>query len=470
VAFASSKLRGLAYSGHGVVAVLQIIRELFRVRGAHDADTERRAQLLLESSVVLALFLIAARLTTAHDHRNPVLSNWVIPAAIAACLVTAALARRARVTSAAFLMASVTFAAIGAVAWTEGPSSPRLGNTVLVVAAIGCVMRPWLTIVFGAGLALMVAGLGWAQAAGLHAAVFQTDSPFWAPFLRQTVAVALVAVVLRRGYDRLLAQVVDRERACAHAVDAAQGFNSSLERRVAENTASLAATHDRLDRLASQLSESLTADLHGMRQRLAGFLAAEAALDPARLSDVVAAAAAAERLIAMIDRLHEHARLGVAALRPETVDMRALFSEVVADLGRSRAEVAIEWTIDPLPRAWVDPTLIRTVVENLLDNAVKFSRGRKPPRIHVGFAQPTHRYFVRDNGIGFDPRAAPKLFTPFQRLHGDAGFEGHGLGLANVRRIVHRSGGSVVAEAQPDHGAAIYFDLPRPADGDGGPP
>ena len=125
----------------------------------------------------------------------------------------------------------------------------------------------------------------------------------------------------------------------------------------------------------------------------------------------------------------------------------------------------IEWQIAPLPSVFGDPTLLRQVFANLVGNAVKFSRERNPAIIAIG-AQPDARhpgdqvFFVRDNGVGFDPRYADKLFGVFQRLHSLKEFEGTGIGLANVRRIVTRHGGRVWAEGALGRGAVFFFSLP----------
>jgi light-regulated signal transduction histidine kinase (bacteriophytochrome) len=194
-----------------------------------------------------------------------------------------------------------------------------------------------------------------------------------------------------------------------------------------------------------------------MRRQLDQFVITEAALGPDALRDVTRASSAAARLSLMTERLHEHAIVGTAALRPAPIAMDGLIHEVIDEYARA-AGPSVEWHVEPLPPAWGDPAMVRMVIENLVSNAVKFSRTRSSPRIDIGH-DPARGYFVRDNGVGFDPARAGNLFSPFHRLHREDEFEGHGLGLANVRRILHRSGGDITADARLDGGATFFFRL-----------
>jgi signal transduction histidine kinase len=212
--------------------------------------------------------------------------------------------------------------------------------------------------------------------------------------------------------------------------------------------------------LAAHLANDLTASLDALRRQLGELATAGAVLGPDATHYVTRAKTAAERLAVMTERLHEHARLGTTSLRHAAVDMDGIVRDVIDDYRRASADQAIEWQVDALPAAWTDPTLVRVVVENLLSNAVKFSRPRRPPRIHVGF-DAARGYFVRDNGVGFDAGHAGALFSPFHRLHPDTAFEGYGLGLANVRRILRHLDGDITADGEIDRGATFWFRLPR---------
>jgi light-regulated signal transduction histidine kinase (bacteriophytochrome) len=168
-------------------------------------------------------------------------------------------------------------------------------------------------------------------------------------------------------------------------------------------------------------------------------------------------------------------RAGVHPVRVDTTELAREVREALADemLGRD-----VRWKVGELPEVRADPDLLRLVLENLLSNAVKYTRGRSSAEIEIGGRiEPdgSRVYFVRDNGAGFDMRYVGKLFGIFQRLHRSEEFEGTGIGLATVRRIVTRHGGKVWAEGQVGTGATFYFSLPpearvepRVTDGDTG--
>ena len=170
-----------------------------------------------------------------------------------------------------------------------------------------------------------------------------------------------------------------------------------------------------------------------------------------------------EKMGQLIDGLLALSRLGREKVIFSEIDMtdlaRTVFEEQKAAGAKNRQ---ISFRLDGLPAAYGDKRLLAQVFHNLLSNAIKFTRNEKQAEIEIGSMPGVLEdiYFVRDNGVGFDMDHAQKLFGTFQRLHGADEFEGSGIGLATVRRIIDRHGGRVWAEAKPDRGAIFYFSLP----------
>ena len=171
----------------------------------------------------------------------------------------------------------------------------------------------------------------------------------------------------------------------------------------------------------------------------------------------------------LIDDLLSFSRMGRMEMRADDIDLNPIVNAVRVELEMVTQNRNIHWQIATLPRVMGDKAMLKQVLVNLIDNAVKYTRGRDPAVIEVGCAGADHLqpgqiiFFVRDNGAGFDMRYVDKLFGVFQRLHRADEFEGTGIGLANVRRIIMRHGGRTWAEAKPDIGATVYFTL-KPAD------
>jgi len=175
---------------------------------------------------------------------------------------------------------------------------------------------------------------------------------------------------------------------------------------------------------------------------------------------------AAGRMAHMIDVFLAFSRLGHSELAVTRVPLGALVAQVKDEVAPEAGARQVVWTIGPLPEVLGDPMLLRQAWTNLLSNALKYTRPRALARIEVGAmpAQPGQALlYVRDNGVGFDPDYAPQLFTMFHRLHHAADFEGDGIGLAVVRRIVQRHNGRVWAEGALEGGATFYLELPVPA-------
>jgi light-regulated signal transduction histidine kinase (bacteriophytochrome) len=166
----------------------------------------------------------------------------------------------------------------------------------------------------------------------------------------------------------------------------------------------------------------------------------------------------------LIDDLLAFAHVGRAELQTTEVNLDELVRETVNSFQADTNGRNISWKISPLPAVWADRSLLRLALVNLISNAVKFTGGRAQATIEIGRAPGGDGetvIFIRDNGAGFDPRYAHKLFGVFQRLHSQDQFEGTGVGLANARRIIQRHGGRIWAEGAVEGGATFYFSIPN---------
>jgi light-regulated signal transduction histidine kinase (bacteriophytochrome) len=165
----------------------------------------------------------------------------------------------------------------------------------------------------------------------------------------------------------------------------------------------------------------------------------------------------------LIQDLLTFSRMGRNEMLNTRVDMENLVEKVRNDLRPEMAGRKVVWELGRLPEVDGDPVLLRQVLTNLLSNALKYSRPRRTAQIQIGCnaGDDEHTFFVKDNGVGFDPQYANKLFGVFQRLHTARDFEGTGIGLAIVRRIAARHGGKTWAESKVGEGATFYFTIPR---------
>ena len=262
----------------------------------------------------------------------------------------------------------------------------------------------------------------------------------------------------------LLHDVTARKR----AREQVEAQNALLEERVRERTAELVAANAELEAFAYSVSHDLRAPL----RHITGFaqmLEEEAAEhhDASAQTLVGRILRSADRMRGLIDSLLGFSRLGRCPISPQLVELAPLVDQVIEELAPEAEGRQVEWSVAPLPAVDADPSLLRIVLVNVLTNALKFTRGREPARIEV-FAieggRPAPVIAVRDNGAGFAPEDAERLFGVFQRLHSQTDFEGSGVGLATVRRIVAKHGGRVWAEGETGVGATIFFSLgPEPA-------
>lgn len=242
-------------------------------------------------------------------------------------------------------------------------------------------------------------------------------------------------------------------------------LNEELEQRVAARTAQLQAANKELDAFAYTVSHDLRAPLRHidgflelLRRRIRTTLDGESQHYMDTISD------SARRMGELIDDLLSFSRMGRQELSRRTVDLNVVVQEVVCDLEPDLRGRSVHWQVETLPTVVGDRALLRLVFVNLLSNALKFTRSRALTEIAVGSTLDTNSeivVFVRDNGVGFDNAYSEKLFGVFQRLHRAEDYEGTGIGLANVRRIIERHGGRVWANGQVDQGAVFYFSLPN---------
>ncbi len=267
---------------------------------------------------------------------------------------------------------------------------------------------------------------------------------------------------VRERTAALEAEVLERKG----AEEEVRGLNAQLEQRVLERTARLEAANKELDAFSASVSHDLRAPLRHV-QGYVELLAQEA---QSQLSDksqryLKTIVDASLEMGELIDDLLSFSRMGRAEMHESEVLLDGLVQESVRKLEMATHDRNIVWKIAPLPKVVGDPSMLKQVFANLLSNAVKYTRPRDPAEIEIGRAGEEDGrliLFVRDNGVGFDPQYAGKLFGVFQRLHRADEFEGTGIGLANVRRIITRHGGRTWAEGKLGVGAAFYFTLRSP--------
>ena len=319
-------------------------------------------------------------------------------------------------------------------------------------------------------LPALVFSLGSALALGVWGRLDSSPHLLFAGGLLLSAAGALIAHQLQLAGRRKRDLVAVKQAFGARVREASESeavqrrLSEELERRVAARTREL-------ERAMSELEAFNYSVSHDLRSPLGAILNFVAILEEDHRHRLERGGAevlgrirgSTERALALLEGLLDLSRATRAKLELEDLDMAAVAREAFGHARVARGDSDVELVLGPLPPARADRALIADVLANLFDNALKYSRGCEKRRVEVsGRADGAEVvYSVADNGVGFDARFAGKLFGVFERLHPREQFEGTGVGLALVARIVHRHGGRVWAEGLPDQGACFFFSLPR---------
>jgi len=262
------------------------------------------------------------------------------------------------------------------------------------------------------------------------------------------------------GFSRISRDMTARRQ----AEENVRKLNEQLEERVRQRTAELQQANQELEAFSYSVSHDLRTPLRhidGYTEALQKDVMEK--LDEQSRHHLQTISQAAKRMNKLIEGLLAFSRMSRTEMRRTKVALADLVRAARQDLARETEGRKIEWLLGPLPAVSGDPFLLRQVMVNLLGNAIKYTRTKARARIEIGSEETEveTRFLVRDNGVGFDMKHAGKLFGVFQRLHPNDEFEGTGIGLANVRRIIQRHGGRVWAEGKVGGGATFYFSLPK---------
>lgn len=292
--------------------------------------------------------------------------------------------------------------------------------------------------------------------------------------LLETIAAQLATALEKADLlEKLKQELIDRKR----AEEEVRKLNTELEQRVLERTLALSVSEHSLRERSIQLEAankeleafaySVSHDLRAPLRAIKGFSQIllkdfSASLNEEGMDFLQRISQAASQMSELIESLLSLSRLTRVELNRENIDLSRLAKDILEKMQSQEPDHRVTWVIADGLQAKADEKLARTALENLLGNGWKYSSKKEKPLIEMGAITKDEQsfFYIRDNGVGFNMANADKLFGAFQRLHSDTEFPGHGIGLATCQRIIHRHGGTIWAEAEPDKGATFYFSLP----------
>lgn len=341
-------------------------------------------------------------------------------------------------------------------AGAPAPERPA-GDEAAIEAWHPLAREPWLLVVRRGP------GFAWAPRSPLPAVFLVTGlvaagtigALFWSVRLARRRARALAET------NQALGQILDAARAELHA---SEDGRSSVELQISERTRELRDAVAELDAFNASISHDLRSPIGA----IVNFASLVRATQTERLDEegkafLLRIESAAQRALARMDGLLLFSRIGRQPIERETVDLASIGRRLAQEQQRARPDVHFEITIDRVPTAQADPRLVELLLRQLLDNAAKFSAASSKPQIELGAVDGDAAgevvYYVRENGVGFDPRHAERLFGLFERAHRSGEYDGAGVGLAIASRIVRRHGGRIWAESAPSRGATFFFTL-----------
>jgi signal transduction histidine kinase len=364
-----------------------------------------------------------------------------------------------------FVMSAVGATGAAAALWDEGQ------NQLIVRVSRWGYLEPGRPVPAGRLLeasqhdtAALVTNFEWVLPGGASGSVYVIPIP------SKVASRGLLTVVLPRGAlfvadDLALLRICCRETAVQLDNADMRARQQKLIDELAQRSDQLAAANKELEAFSYSVSHDLRAPLRhisGFTELLENSKGTE--LDPARKRYLRLISDSAVRMGELIDSLLVFSRMGRAEMLNTHVDLNTIVRTAQRDMMQADPDRTVNWVCHLLPEVLGDPNMLQLVFTNLLSNAYKYSRNRPDAAIEIGTTNSNPGetvVFVRDNGVGFDMAYANRLFGVFQRLHRAEEFEGTGIGLATVQRIVARHGGRVWAESQPDKGATFYVALPK---------